>query len=279
MPVGRDEIQRQHAQAKTSAYLLTMPLLSSSLLGDKGLFENIRTDFLTHFKLDPYVLMKEEANYDMIVSAIQGDNKKDTFFNAWLWGRYLLASYTLDPTSNETTHLRFILKTLLIPNSKTTDKSAIPFYVWAKAYCITSLADEKEYGAYKVSLQEDLKHQIDLNDDRENLLWSLVMAISAAGEHHDAVFYATLKQQLIDITQKENIVDALSFIPPGSSGYRVWAFSLVRQASLMISDKTTASMIESEWETLITQPEETDYGKALATLIYESSYAAILKPR
>lgn len=278
MPYDSADIEKQHQTAKDSAYLLTMPLISSSLIMNEDLFSHIREDFLKHFMLDAYALMKAEVDYPAIISKIMTKSDKDTYFNTWLWGRYLVAANTVSPDSNESRHLKHILKQLLERDCRALDKSALPFYVWAKAYLLSTLHNDAEYQAYQRALQNDIAFQIENSDDIENSLWSLVMAFSAAGTRHDKDFFDSLKQQLCQLTKKDNIIDALDMIPPGSSGYRIWAFALVQQAGCQLNDELVTSEINAVWDRLIGNKDETTYGKTLASLIHEKTLSLTPKP-
>lgn len=267
MPVTTEEITILRKQAKGNAYLLTMPLLCASYLKDDVLFSSIRNDFLVSFHLDDYQLLKEKADIDTLLSAMK-KSKDGLYFNAWLWGRLLVSASTLNPESNLTKHITALMTQTLSSDVASIDKKQLPFYLWAKTYLLTSITDNTSYEKYKSNVMDSLTFHLTSNDVLENKLWSLVIAITAAGKHHDNDFYNALIKEFLSITNTKDLVSALLFVPPGSSGYRLWAFSLVQLAAAQVNDNDSVAAIEKQWHALSTDKNETEYAKTLSRLIH-----------
>ena len=196
--------------AKDNAYALSMPLLTAAMLGKKTEYDALKDRMLT----------------------ILGEGEK-TPFNAWLWGRVLLAAQAMGDKTTEEQAAKAILDTINHGEAKG-DEGADEFTAWAWSYLVAYYAVENRtfYNEYRPKMLATNKALVESTKPAGDKLWGLVMQAAALAEGGSEVDYQETLNQMKTVTGKDTVTEALNNI--SLKDYRAWAMSIVARAELRI---------------------------------------------
>lgn len=225
-----EKITDELANAANNPYAVSLPLIASATLGDS--IRYART----------LALMMDQINA-LDVSPEKFDSwMRSNSFKAWMWGRILLAANSIDDVKTVDVAKEQLSKLLQEPLT-TNDNAA--FFVWAWGY--RAALNQTEYqnsvdrmmdGAAQLSTK--YKAEPSNHDALSDALWAWVMNLSAAANAHDQERYETIKQQIMMLTGKNSISDALELgllRTEQSNDYPAWALAKVRLAAAIMKDR------------------------------------------
>lgn len=188
----------EDAKDKGDSYSLSVPLLATSLLGQKDAYSNL---------------------HDLMITALLVDTEHSSDFKAWLWGRVLVAGYHMSMKQHEEEAYQQ-MEMLLLDNINS------PFTAWAYGYKAIYEATIKS-PQYKDSLMQGLQIADTLKEPEKegDWLWAQVMLMTATAYQKDQESFDHIVNNIKVRTGTDDIVQALSHIP--EDDWRAWALALV----------------------------------------------------
>lgn len=225
-----EKITDELANAANNPYAASLPLIASATLGDRNRYERTLT------------LMMDQIN-DLEVSPDKFDTwMRSSSFKAWMWGRVLLAAKSMNDDKTMKTANEKLVQ-YLAGTMNQNDNPA--FFTWTWGYRAALNQAEYQNSVGKMmqgAAQLSTKYKADPSnhDALSDALWAWVMNLSAAANAHDQERYETIKQQIIILTIKNSISDALEFgllRTEQSNDYPAWALAKVRLAAAIMKDR------------------------------------------
>ena len=225
---------RTEADRSTSAYEMSMPMLTAGLLGPAcwNVLGTRAVDAMHHTCADLLVAETESA-------------KVSRTFNAWIRGRILLGCDTAGSQAYPTGHCAGMLAEQLraLPGEEHDQ-----FSCWAFSYLMQSLARSGEGMAEYRNLHTQWMGSIDACLKEQavpDCMWALACAIAAAAQAQDTGTYRDLKA-LLRGHPLQHPPAAGAPVPPQElsvlmqllpvADYRAWAVSLVAVAAAQMHD-------------------------------------------
>ena len=157
-------------------------------------------------------------------------------FQAWMWGRVLLAADNLNYFS-VTKKAEKKLRKLLDAPRDTNNNAA--FFAWARGYHAAFTRDtyqvSKDLMMQEAAALSQIPH-IPLPD----ILWAWIMNLSAAANASDKETYEHIKKQILLCTQSDSVASGLTqklTRTENNNDYPAWALAKVRHAAALLSDK------------------------------------------
>ncbi len=201
-----DQLANQ-ALEKNDAYLLSIPLIASAILGEMDIYGPLQ---------------------DKISELLTNDAKNEAGYKAWLWGRVLLAGYHINDTVTED-HAYAHLASLL--TSSTEDS---PFATWGYGYKAIYEALNKNIDEYNNSLAQgvSIAENLALPEKKADLLWAQVLFLSATAfaddrHNYDLIFdHMTASKNEDGEKSNVDIIQALNGI--NEDDWRAWGLALAR---------------------------------------------------
>lgn len=246
---------------RNTPYAKTIPMLIASQL-DLPEKKACITDFLASYELTIDEVLSLESLGDRVKDPSQLNKvlekvlEKDANAakNAWLFGRLLLC-YQKGTTKARCIE-RIIQRLLALDMLEQCYKRGIftcqeqqsnsahptegnEYRAWALGYL--SIYDPRYIESLKISI-EPLK----ADENNSNVLWAIVMALQSA--HGES--YQTYKQELMNITGKGSIREALEKIPV--SDFRGWATSLTLLAASSNQDQEIINILRASLDEQLT---------------------------
>lgn len=241
---GKDELVTELNTLRDSAknpYEISMVLLASATLGEEKRYE---------------------TDHDRMVNALKVLDSKDSpsawsdmnnhAWKAWLDGRLCLAEVIAKKIASPQSK-KWLLSHLAFHEKSSNEDLA--FYAWASGY--RAALDRNEYAISKKEMEiaglkliNIYKEEVKKDQAKEgqipktqaalsNAIWALVMNLSAAAYAKDKKVYKSIKNQLMLLTEKKSVTEALEtglLRTAASNDYPAWALAKVRVAAAIMED-------------------------------------------
>lgn len=223
------KIESLLSDPKNDAYALSMPLLVSAQLGNKGLYRES--------------LNRMNTAMEQIESGP---------FKAWLYGRILFATHSIKDGNGEF-KTQSVLSGLLDGLIKDDLNRADRFTVWSLGY-IAAL-NKTEFNKARDPMLAGANYLTDAyfkinsstaseekkQEARSDALWAWVMISQAAANANEKDSYQYAINQMLSITKQSSIGEALTkglLRTAASNDYPAWAIGIVRLAAQTVGDET-----------------------------------------
>lgn len=225
------------ASTASSPYAASLPLIASATLGDKSRYEHTSK------------LMLDQIN-DLEVSPDKFALwMRSNSFKAWMWGRVLLAAKNMNDDKTIKTANEKLAQYLAETVSQNDNPS---FFTWAWGYRAAFNQTEYQSSVEKMmegaaQLSAKSKAEPSNHDALSDALWAWVMNLSAAANAHDQERYEAIKQQIVILTRKNSISEALEsglLRTDQSNDFPAWALAKVRLAAAIMKDKDVFQDVE-----------------------------------
>jgi hypothetical protein len=197
------------------AYKLSMPLMASGVLGDRGLYNVIE-----HYMSKSLKKLEEESSY-----------------TDWLRGRMLMADLAMNGkvTRND----------ILIPLQRHVEfaQKIDPFMAWAAGYL--AVVDYRNKDRMLKILTELTNNPSVSKSDK---VWAWVLAMHAAAQANDTGTYLKAMDQINQIAGQSNLSQSLPSVllrTPESSDYPAWALALARLSAATIGDSSYFTSLDA----------------------------------
>lgn len=228
-------------------------------------------DELLHISKDPYT-----ASLPLIASAELGDTQRyektlqnmdqqlkknfadipewmrNTSFQAWMWGRILLAADSMH--DNKTSEQA--IKTITILLKK---QANLAFSTWAWGYLAALNIQEYNFCKEKMMKNADkLATEYKKKQTQENLsntLWAYIMNLFAAANANDKEIYTHIKNEIKLLTAKSTVTEALNTgllrTSQSNNDYPAWGLAKIRLAAATMNDLELYEQIQKNLESSI----------------------------
>lgn len=157
-------------------------------------------------------------------------------FNAWMWGRVLLAAKDMGDAKSVA-----LAKAVLFAsfNEKNTTKPNIVFLTWAAGY--HAAFNEETYQIFKNSMMNSAQYLANSHPVLSDVLWAWVMNLCASATAQDRENVGLIKQRIATSSSTEpqsvaNVLQQGLKRTAQSNDYPAWALAKVRHAAALIQD-------------------------------------------
>lgn len=257
----KDDIEKRTDQLLAdNPYSASLPLIASATLGDEQRYVHALVQMLAHLG----TLETAPEKFDSWM--------RSNSFKAWMWGRVLLAAKSMD--DGETIKIaKEKLSALLGETANQNDNPA--FFAWAWGY----RAALNNYGYQEtrqnmmdaaMQLSEKSLAQPNNHDALSDALWAWVMNLSAAANADDQEKYSEIKNQILRLTGKKSVVDALDtglVRTDTSTDFPAWGLAKLRHAAASMKDSEVFHEAESVLVASIEKARESKLPSAKAEYI------------
>lgn len=255
-------IEKLANEAEEDSYKLSMALVAAALEGNKSLYKQILPKLIKALNLTTaysQVDIESKALYNHI-SEFSKNTKKPHSYVGWLLGRILFAAIAVQDyhTAEKTAPIMlFVLEDKDTPQDE--------FTAWAWGYFTMYFACDPNYAIFKDKMRQNVAKLVKKSSnpaDVINALWALLLEIQSAAIAQDRLSYDKIIQEMKDLTNKHDVIQALSVIPVDD--YRAWALSQLRLAAVRVGDSSLFIRLSAPLR--INIAEASSNNKALAIL-------------
>lgn len=248
LPLDRKELfEKVYLQSKDSLspYALSIPLLAAD---DQKDYEDLLT------KMFAALSIEATDSAEQIANKLQANGS----FNAWILGRVLVSS--LDHQDGATALKMAEAMDLLLQKAPCDE-----FSTWAMGYFAIYHAGDANYRAKCQTLTETLM-QKEGEEQKDNVIWALVMNLQSASIASDEASYRKILSQMTTYYGTVSVAEALETKIPAAD-FTAWAISLVQLAATRMQDQALCQSLKDPLErALAASPSQGDQLLALVNL-------------
>ncbi len=207
-PAGKEETQDRVAE-------LSSVLMAAAIYGDRELYNLILADII--------------GDWDRLRSFTMIELAEDTRFYAWLAGQILLAADAMDDKDQVEQQVKYLKEVL--PQLDKALPNGDAYVAWARRYYFMNSA--ADYASFKTE-----RRFLTARDtpDFMDKIWAFILNLVVAANRSDKETYDQIVYNLLRLTNKLSLKEALEYLPDDGPISKAWAVSLVKFAAATIRD-------------------------------------------